>query len=131
MKFESDLKTFVINNFFKRLFYTLSLFGFLLIVYLYSINNQISNSVLIFIIIFSLVLTIHIIFLFKYTWHLITALVLLISIYEVYYVQKGIYIGDAKGYTLFDVFGISFITLIPNIIFLIISFYLNRTKKAI
>lgn len=131
MKFESDLKTFVINNFFKRLFYTLSLLGFLLIVYLYSINNQISNSVLILIIVFSLVLTIHSIFLFKYTWHLITALVLLISIYEVYYVQKGIYIGDAKGYTLFDVIGISFITLIPNIIFLIISFYLNRTKKAI
>ena len=131
MKFESDLKTFVINNFFKRLFYTLSLFGFLLIIYLYSTNNQISNSVLILIIVFSIVLIIHIIFLFKYTWYLITTLVLLISIYEVYYIQKGIYIGGAKGYTLFDVFGIAFITLIPNIIFLITSFYLNRTKKAI
>jgi uncharacterized membrane protein YukC len=53
------------------------------------------------------------------------------SIYEIFFVQNGIYVSDAKGYTLFDVIGICFITLIPNIIFLVISFYLNRNKKAI
>lgn len=130
MRFESDLKTIEINNFFRRLFYTLSLFGFLLIIYLYSINSQISNSVFSLVIIFSLVLIIHIIFLFKFTLYIITTFVVLMSIYEIFFVQNGIYVGDAKGYTLFDVIGICFITLIPNIIFLVISFYLNRNKKV-
>ena len=131
MKFESEIKTFEINNFFKRLFYSLSLLGFLLIVYLYSIANQISNYIWSLLIVFSLVLIIHIIYLFKFTWYIITALVLVISVCEVFFVQKGIYIGGAKGYTLFDVVGISLITLLPNIIFLIISFYLNHNKEAI
>ena len=131
MIFETDIKTFEINNFFKRLFYSLSLFGFLLIVYLYSINNQISIIVWSLIIVFSLVLIIHIIFLFKYTWYISITLVLLLSIYEVYFIQDGIYIGDAKGYTVLDVIGISLVTLIPNIVFIAISFYLNHNKKAI